>query len=558
MDTYNILTEPWMAVIDEQGKEISVGLRDFLVNAHKYKKSAENRNLSIVRRLQQRLAETIIMDIFGTDTDTLEELMDVGCFDSEIVDSYFKECEQEGVSFDLFNKERPFMQADRISFEKILSKKEKKDSTTVGAINPRMCSGNNKVFFNPVSIEDYLNNTGAEDNRFSFYDNVYDSKYVCETANRVSFSEYMNLLLIVHCISGIGGQGYAAGLICTENRPPILYHIDPRNDENLFLSILMNIAFDDSHNNEKDRPMWRWETYEDGSRFLKNEGILLPKKMGMFFPVQYIYPDLNSIDLKDRTISRIYKIGMTVARKDIFDKAREKWISETEPSVSTYMVTANKKDDDGNKVSVSFKTTTAFSESNRAWLDIKSYSNIYDGNAPKSLSVLTPFYEKGIKPVMTAYYVSMKQANYLTQGRLNCYLPSCVLADNEKNEVSKAFIEHIIRCGTRLSKGISDILKNLYPNAKKISSVEQVVNNRFMRYCEGIYKKQFIPRLSMIDTVSDNHASEIEKLSKEFFSIVSRYSYRQIHELPIPYGKSIEAEKLFFNKIKNWKKEDEK
>ena len=89
MDTYNILTEPWMAVIDEQGKEISVGLRDFLVNAHKYKKSAENRNLSIVRRLQQRLAETIIMDIFGTDTDTLEKLMDVGCFDSEIVDSYF-------------------------------------------------------------------------------------------------------------------------------------------------------------------------------------------------------------------------------------------------------------------------------------------------------------------------------------------------------------------------------------------------------------------------------------------------------------------------------------
>ena len=79
-----------------------------------------------------------------------------------------------------------------------------------------------------------------------------------------------------------------------------------------------------------------------------------------------------------------------------------------------------------------------------------------------------------------------------------------------------------------------------------------------MRYCEGIYKKQFIPRLSMIDTVSDNHASEIEKLSKELFSIVSRYSYRQIHELPIPYGKSIEAEKLFFNKIKNWKKEDEK
>ena len=37
MDIYNILTEHWLTVIDEQGKEIYVGLRDFLVYAHKYK-----------------------------------------------------------------------------------------------------------------------------------------------------------------------------------------------------------------------------------------------------------------------------------------------------------------------------------------------------------------------------------------------------------------------------------------------------------------------------------------------------------------------------------------
>ena len=547
MDTYNILTEPWMAVIDEQGKEISVGLRDFLVNAHKYKKSAENRNFPIVRRLQQRIAETFIMDIFGTDTDTLEELMDAGCFNPDIVDSYFKKCEQENVSFDLFNQERPFLQTDKITFEKLSSKKKTKSS--VASINPRMCSGNNKVFFNPVSIEDYLNNTGAEDNRFSFYDNIYDSQYVCETACKVSFSEYINLLLMAQCISGMGGRGFAAGLISSGNRPPVLYQIDPRDNGNLFLSILMNIAFDDSHNDEKDRPMWRWNSYETGSDFLKKEGISVPKKMGMFFPIQYIYPDFDSIDIENKTISRIFKNSMEVADKKIFDKAKEKWIVDTEPSVSTYNFELKDKDTKEKKL---IKKTTAFSEANRTWLDIEFYSNIYDGDAPKSLTALEnasfQFYGKKIKPIMTAYYVAMDQAKYLSHGSFKCYLPSCILNEHEKNNISKEFIMDIISLSSLLEKQMSDLIKAFY-SKKSSESIERNIKNRFMRYCEALYKRKFIPDIASINPGSNDYISQLNALLEKYKSDVAIYSYNLLYQIPIPYGKSIEAE-IKYDKIR--------
>lgn len=57
---FDVLTEPWMGVVDkETGEVLKVGLRDYIVNAHMYKCSAENKDFAIVRRLQQRLAEML-------------------------------------------------------------------------------------------------------------------------------------------------------------------------------------------------------------------------------------------------------------------------------------------------------------------------------------------------------------------------------------------------------------------------------------------------------------------------------------------------------------------
>lgn len=279
---FNVLYEPWMGVVDMNGNETLVGLRDYLVNAHLYKCSAENKQFAVLRRLQQRLAETFVMDIFGINIDTEAALINAGHFDADEIDAYIRNCENSGVSFDLFDENRPFMQTDKITYEKVFKNKA---SGPVAAINPRMGSGNNKVFFNNVNVNDYLNNTEAEDCRHSYYDSVYNKKYTVEDAVAISFAEYMNMLLIAHCIAGQGGAGYRSGLMCV-GVPPILYHIDSDRNQTLFHSILMNIAFDNTHSDKNDSPLWRWNTYERGKDDLNSNEVNtvnISKMEGMFF-----------------------------------------------------------------------------------------------------------------------------------------------------------------------------------------------------------------------------------------------------------------------------------
>ena len=547
---FNILYEPWMGVIDMNGNETQVGLRDYLVNAHLYKCSAENRQFAVLRRLQQRLAETFVMDIFGLNIDTETSLLDTGYFDAKKIDTYIKQCKESGVSFDLFDENRPFMQTDKKTFEKIFKSKK---SVSVATINPRMGSGNNKVFFNNVSTKNYIENTAAEDCRDSYYDSVYNKKYTVENAEVVSFAEYMNLLLIAHCIAGQGGAGYRSGLMCV-GVPPILYHIDSDKNQTLFHSILMNIAFDSKHNVKNDAPLWRWATYERGKENLnscKTDTVNVPKMEGMFFPVMYLYPDLSSIDETNKTISKVYKINIDLGEADLIAAARERWIEETEPSVSIKEIKT---------ASRTFKTGTRFAESNRSWLDIKTYANVYDGGAPKCLAgfKLTSGYDSFDmedvfgRPIMTAYYLAMEQAKYLVQGEYQCYLPLCILRDQNKKIVSKGFITAAENMAYQLIRDIKTVDKALNSsdpasdnNKHEIQTVERVLGNRFMRYCEGLFKKEFIPEIAKIDDDDDFYTETLKEKLNNYISKMAGYSWQLIYQVPVPYGKSIEAQKIY-------------
>lgn len=547
---FNILYEPWMGVIDMNGNETQVGLRDYLVNAHLYKCSAENRQFAVLRRLQQRLAETFVMDIFGLNIDTETSLLDTGYFDAKKIDTYIKQCKESGVSFDLFDENRPFMQTDKKTFEKIFKSKK---SVSVATINPRMGSGNNKVFFNNVSTKNYIENTAAKDCRDSYYDSVYNKKYTVENAEVVSFAEYMNLLLIAHCIAGQGGAGYRSGLMCV-GVPPILYHIDSDKNQTLFHSILMNIAFDSKHNVKNDAPLWRWATYERGKENLnscKTDTVNVPKMEGMFFPVMYLYPDLSSIDETNKTISKVYKINIDIGEADLIAAARERWIEETEPSVSVREIKT---------ASRTFKTGTRFAESNRSWLDIKTYADVYDGGAPKCLAgfKLTSGYDSFDvedvfgHPIMTAYYLAMEQAKYLVQGEYQCYLPLCILRDQNKKIVSKDFITAAENMAYQLIRDIKTVDKALNSsdpandnNKHEIQTVERVLGNRFMRYCEGLFKKEFIPEIAKIDEDDDFYTETLKEKLNNYISKMAGYSWQLIYQVPVPYGKSIEAQKIY-------------
>ena len=58
-----------------------------------------------------RFLIVFLMDMLRPeDEEVLEELLDEGQFDWDTIQRYVRQCEQEGVSFDLFDSERPFLQ----------------------------------------------------------------------------------------------------------------------------------------------------------------------------------------------------------------------------------------------------------------------------------------------------------------------------------------------------------------------------------------------------------------------------------------------------------------
>lgn len=80
--------------------------------------------------------------------------------------------------------------------------------------------GNNKVFFQHVDVNDYIENFGGIDNRDSYYDEAQiDGRHIEFTI--VCIDEYMNLILMESCIAGMRGQSYVPGLICMPSPPAI-------------------------------------------------------------------------------------------------------------------------------------------------------------------------------------------------------------------------------------------------------------------------------------------------------------------------------------------------
>ena len=70
-----------------------------------------------------------------------------------------------------------------------------------------------------------------------------------------------------------------------------------------------------------------------------------------------------------------------------------------------------------------------------------------------------------------------------------------------------------------------------------------------MRYCEALYKRKFIPDIASINPGSNDYISQLNALLEKYKSDVAIYSYNLLYQIPIPYGKSIEAE-IEYDKIR--------
>ena len=196
--SFNVLNDPWIPVVAQDGERSLLGIRETL------RRASELKEISVVSPLEEfsvyRFLSVFLLDALRPKRGpTIKKLLRQGFFDMEQIEAYISLCEEEGVSFDLFDEQRPFMQAAYV-------KEWDKEPESVGRLDFAQPNGNNHTHFVHSSKEKY----------------------------KLSFAEALPKILVANLFAVNGGRGYQPGINSVKGKNPYLIMI---NGENLFQTL---------------------------------------------------------------------------------------------------------------------------------------------------------------------------------------------------------------------------------------------------------------------------------------------------------------------------------
>lgn len=140
--TYSVLEKPVIQVRLRNGEESDVSLRDAVLRAHEYEDVAGDNPLE--RYAVLRFLAAFVMDMLNMRTLADRRAVYLkGRFTQDEFDRYIGTCEKKGTSFDLFDPERPFMQAVFTQEERRAHPKGNKPMASIDLALP---SGNAHTF----------------------------------------------------------------------------------------------------------------------------------------------------------------------------------------------------------------------------------------------------------------------------------------------------------------------------------------------------------------------------------------------------------------------------
>ena len=207
--TFNVLEQPWIPVATLDGKNEVLGIREVIQRADAL------REISCASPLEEyslyRFLGLFLMDALRPETDAdIEDLIDEGRFDTGAIDVYVTACEKEGVSFNLFDGARPFLQSP---------------------------PGENEGGIKPVSALDFTLPSGNNHTHFG---------HARMIPKDMDPGEALRLTLVSYLFCTAGVQGYPSGVY---GAPPYFGVVKGRSlFENLVYTLLplqkINIPFD--------------------------------------------------------------------------------------------------------------------------------------------------------------------------------------------------------------------------------------------------------------------------------------------------------------------------
>lgn len=244
-ESYNVLNEPWIPVRNPDGTIRELGIYEVLARAHELDEITDS-NIMIEYGLYRLLITFLLDALRPQDVADLEDILAAGRIDMAKIDTYIEACRNEGITFDLFDKEHPFLQ---VPYKRDYEKKK----GPVTAIDHTIPKGNNHVHF------------------------VHQGK----NPATLSFAQAARHLPVMQLFCPMGGRGYPVGI----NGTPYYTIIRGRN---LFESLVYSLPEEDAfHNLDLDNPpvCWRTGIGENADKELLTTSIMC----GMLFPARSIH-----------------------------------------------------------------------------------------------------------------------------------------------------------------------------------------------------------------------------------------------------------------------------
>jgi CRISPR system Cascade subunit CasA len=242
--SFQVLDQGWIPVITADGKERQLGIRQTLLQAHLL------REISCASPLEEysiyRFLGLFLMDALRPESELdIEDLLEQGRFSEAEIEKYISVCQAEGVSFDLFDEERPFLQS-------LIDPTIEKEIKPTSVLDCTLPSGNNHTHFVHGAVGRELQPEAA-----------------------------MRLLLATYLFCTAAAQGYPSGVYAS---PPYFSVIKGRN---LFEALTYTLLPTDSIGIPFDKPPVLWRRTEP----------IIPKReigstswlQGMLFPTRRIH-----------------------------------------------------------------------------------------------------------------------------------------------------------------------------------------------------------------------------------------------------------------------------
>ena len=489
--SFNVLNDPWIPVVAQDGERSFLGIRETL------RRASELKEISVVSPLEEFsvyrfLCVFLMAALRPEDRDNIEELLDEGNFDMEQIEAYIFLCEEEGVSFDLFDEQRPFMQA---AFLREEGKKEAESAARLDLAHP---TGNNHIHFEHGKLDDYS----------------------------LTFAEALPKMLSANLFAVKGGSGYQPSI---NGKPPYMILI---NGENLFQTLcFMFVALGEHKPLEVERFEWMKVKAVEKGAAPANPAFF----QSMIYPVRSI---LLLPDDQEQVIKKVY-----YSKGCMYDKNRV-W---RDPNVGYQAYRGSNKEKQGEMMPV-------FPEEDIApWRNYVEFLRTVGRQEVVSRYLKYDLVESNV--FVTLYGVCSDEGSYKNTVRCSLRIPVQILGNPDCEDAIHFCIEDSKSVGDTLQRAMRIALKNERIDAKGKSikptdaKVKETANVYYTR-CE----EDFWTLIQKLGAAKSDELMQVMQEWRNGILIIALDVYNNAVSSIQANGKTLRQIALGEDILRNWSK----